>query len=395
MAELVGAGAAELSNRLEEVSEAKVFNTAEIQKAKDYRDAMDDLSDAWEDFVIQVGTEAAPAFGAAAKGLVIVAKAVETATGATENGYRRLSNGKLVFREQAKAQQELIDKTWEAQAAQDAGALSIGNYVNATQSAIAEDKRYAQSLEEVSTRGEIYGLVLGQVLPKQRNLAESLRETFSAADLSAAAADRLNAAWSRLLGNIDEEEALAGLEDQLRVTGEAALAAYAAASSGSADAAEKARAYEQAQRDLKRAVVDYGQATKDLPAEKFTKILALIDEGKLAEAEARLKILTRNRTMSVSIQTRGGIGYSEEGRRAAGGPVRAGGAYLVGERGPELMVPSTNGRIIPNHRLAAGGGVNIAAGGIVIQSVNPNYDGRALVESIRRYERMSGTGWRS
>ena len=38
------------------------------------------------------------------------------------------------------------------------------------------------------------------------------------------------------------------------------------------------------------------------------------------------------------------------GARASGGPVDAGGAYLVGEQGPELFVPSTSGAIAPNAR---------------------------------------------
>ncbi len=38
------------------------------------------------------------------------------------------------------------------------------------------------------------------------------------------------------------------------------------------------------------------------------------------------------------------------GARASGGPVGAGGAYLVGEQGPELFVPSQNGSIAPNAR---------------------------------------------
>lgn len=38
---------------------------------------------------------------------------------------------------------------------------------------------------------------------------------------------------------------------------------------------------------------------------------------------------------------------------ATGGPVSAGQAYVVGERGPELFVPSTKGSIIPNHALSA------------------------------------------
>ena len=36
------------------------------------------------------------------------------------------------------------------------------------------------------------------------------------------------------------------------------------------------------------------------------------------------------------------------GARAGGGPVDAGGAYLVGEQGPELFVPSSSGVIAPN-----------------------------------------------
>lgn len=36
------------------------------------------------------------------------------------------------------------------------------------------------------------------------------------------------------------------------------------------------------------------------------------------------------------------------GARAAGGPVNTGMAYMVGEHGPELFVPSSSGRIVPN-----------------------------------------------
>jgi phage-related minor tail protein len=39
------------------------------------------------------------------------------------------------------------------------------------------------------------------------------------------------------------------------------------------------------------------------------------------------------------------------GARAAGGPVAAGSAYLVGEQGPELFVPGSSGSIAPNQSL--------------------------------------------
>jgi hypothetical protein len=46
------------------------------------------------------------------------------------------------------------------------------------------------------------------------------------------------------------------------------------------------------------------------------------------------------------------------GARANGGPVSAGRAYLVGERGPEIMVPGSSGTVLPNGA-GMGGSVNI------------------------------------
>lgn len=44
--------------------------------------------------------------------------------------------------------------------------------------------------------------------------------------------------------------------------------------------------------------------------------------------------------------------------RADGGPVSAGNAYIVGERGPEIFKPNASGSIVPNHKLSDIGGSN-------------------------------------
>jgi len=49
---------------------------------------------------------------------------------------------------------------------------------------------------------------------------------------------------------------------------------------------------------------------------------------------------------------------------ASGGPVKAGRPYIIGEKGPELMVPGSNGTIIPNNKLGGGGSV------VVNQTIN-------------------------
>lgn len=43
------------------------------------------------------------------------------------------------------------------------------------------------------------------------------------------------------------------------------------------------------------------------------------------------------------------------GKRATGGPITAGKPYMVGEKGPELVVPSRNGNVVPNNQLSGGG----------------------------------------
>jgi hypothetical protein len=76
-----------------------------------------------------------------------------------------------------------------------------------------------------------------------------------------------------------------------------------------------------------------------------------------------------------------GGGQDVDGMRANGGPVRAGGSYVVGERGPEIFTPSTSGSIIPN----GGGGISIRidAGNIVGANAGDEL-GDMLVEILRR-----------
>jgi FtsZ-binding cell division protein ZapB len=71
----------------------------------------------------------------------------------------------------------------------------------------------------------------------------------------------------------------------------------------------------------------------------------------------------------------GGGGGKDAKPKAAGGPVNRGGAYIVGERGPELFVPGSSGTIIPN---GGGGGGSPAGGGTV--NLNVTVSGAALFD---------------
>ena len=66
-------------------------------------------------------------------------------------------------------------------------------------------------------------------------------------------------------------------------------------------------------------------------------------------------------------------------KRAGGGPVGARGAYLVGERGPELFAPNGSGRIIPNHQLAMPAFAASSGGGISAQDLRGALTGMTVV----------------
>lgn len=64
------------------------------------------------------------------------------------------------------------------------------------------------------------------------------------------------------------------------------------------------------------------------------------------------------------------------GYMASGGSVHAGKSYVVGEKGPELLVPGVSGTVIPNSELGGGGGGQVF-----------NVDMRgASVEAVQRLE---------
>jgi|LSQX01.2.fsa_nt_gb alkylhydroperoxidase/carboxymuconolactone decarboxylase family protein YurZ len=73
------------------------------------------------------------------------------------------------------------------------------------------------------------------------------------------------------------------------------------------------------------------------------------------------------------------------GARASGGPVVPGKAYLVGERGPELLVPGVAGTVIPNHRMTPQVTVQVVNNtGIQtrVKQTQPHFDGQRWVVGV-------------
>ena len=72
--------------------------------------------------------------------------------------------------------------------------------------------------------------------------------------------------------------------------------------------------------------------------------------------------------------------------RANGGPVTGGAPYLVGEKGPELFVPNSNGNIVPNNAMGGGSGEVNSVVNITISDSGASVDKKQASEFGRMIE---------
>lgn len=141
-----------------------------------------------------------------------------------------------------------------------------------------------------------------------------------------------------------------------------------------------------------------GQGLYDVMEGNFSSIGRLFGDmvkRMIAEAAsadlARLLLGDYAKTGAVGGAFGTALGFLFGGARAAGGPVSGGTSYLVGEQGPELFVPSSNGYIVPN---GAGGvtiqqtisvGSGVSRGEVMTaMSVAKEAAKREIAESMRR-----------
>ena len=114
--------------------------------------------------------------------------------------------------------------------------------------------------------------------------------------------------------------------------------------------------------ELKQKYMEIGKSVEEGIVSNLTD--AVMGTKTLAQAAISVLDNLKRKLIEVAIQRAvagiggkvGGFLNSILGKRASGGPVSAGGAYVVGERGPEILqMGSKGGNIIPNN--AMGGGV--------------------------------------
>lgn len=333
MSQLIQAGSSELTASLAAVSDAKVIDQQEVDRAKAFREAMDNFKDTLEDVSITLGGVLIPAFTAAVEAI----KGTIDAVGALGSAMIDAGGAALGF------------------------STSMGKSSDAVEEQGKSLYDLFPAMGELNTRLEYVDFRLADTRESTDNLTwseQQLEEQTWA----------LNDAWSALLAELDLESAFRDAAGALVELNQKAAEAFADPT--------KFDAYKDQQDQVIKKFAEIMGAMKLTSAEQ-NRVKFLVDTGNL---EGALDLLNAFNEAAVTGRPVPKPTPFVLQRRALGGPVMDGVPYLVGERGPELFVPGQSGTIVPNNAMG-GGTINVT-----VTSADPN----EVVRALQTYVRQSG-----
>ena len=327
MAELIGQGSEKLTQSLKSVDDSKIIDSKKLADARAFRASLDDLKDASEGFAISLGS-----------GLIPVL--VET--------LKLMSDFLGFFKEGA------YGVTYYANQLTDLAGLTSSDWINAV---VAEGK----ALDAVNKVRRDGNQAMIDAYNETHNLTYAEEE-------HTAAVWELTDAWQTLLGTLDVNRAFRNAKADLDAMNKAAIEAFGDPT--------KFDAYKNQQDQV---IQNFAKILEQLQAtdEEQNRIKFLVDTAPLEYALEALNRLNLARTGQIQTTP-----LTLAGRRATGGPVMAGGSYLVGENGPEIFTPGSSGLITPNGAIGGGGVINI--------NMPVGSNGDDVVKAITRYARFNG-----
>ena len=356
MSTLIEMGANDLSKALGNVSDSQVIDPAELKKAKEFRDTMDDFGDKAKDLSIALGQFLIPI-------LTDIIKLVDVMTTGIGDTWNYL--------------QKQWDKTYFA---------SVWDDISDTAGMVVDDIKqgfsdiwgmFSDEKEVIPVFAE--DMVLARqdtedfkVAIKEARLNAILPFNSSLRDTQTALFD-VDAAWKTLTDNLEQEVALDQAKIQLQELEAAAAKAFGSGTQADIDA------YEQKALDFVTALSAIAGGIDTVSSKDI--LLRFKTQG--PAAALALATFLANGSMDGDVYD----SFRLEGitdalpPKALGGPVMGGSSYLVGERGAEIFTPSTSGNITPNHAMGGGGTINIT-----VTSADPN----EVVRALQSYNRNVG-----
>jgi len=357
MSTLIEMGANDLSKALGNVSDSQVINPAELKKAKEFRDTMDDFGDTAKDLSIALGQFLIPI-------LTDIIKLVDVMTTGIGDTWNYL---------QRKWDQTYFSSVWDD--ISDTAGMVVDDILTGFSDiwgmfsdkkevipVFAEDMRLAR--EDTDDFKEAI---------KQARL-DALLPFNNAVDGMSTALMNADNAWKVLTDSLEQEVALDNAKVKLKELEAAAKLAFGSGAQADIDA------YEQKALDFVTSLSAIAGGMDTISSKEI--LIRFKTQGPAAAIELAQWIANGAEYGGLSPTDALGLaGISTLPPKALGGPVMGGSSYLVGERGAEIFTPSTSGNITPNHSMGGGGTINIT-----VTSADPN----EVVRALQSYNRNVG-----
>lgn len=349
---LMAMDAKDLKAALDATSDSQIIDESELQKARDYQAAMDDLGDIIVDLKMEFGEALVPAIVQAADALKTISDFADFATGGgglaklydwANNIFNPLTRLKSISDGLGITNQELEGKISDT-------AFSVKDLENAADDA-------SPALQGMSK----------DVRDDRDALIEASRETRA-----------FNDALKEILGTLDAEDAFANFQEKL----------YEYKALGAEPSA-------QATRDFTRELANMIAGLKGVPEETKTRLLTELADGDIASVEGYLWKWGQGVTVPVRFVGQGSVGFMKNARGTPPGG-SPGGLTLVGEEGPELVNMPKGAVVTPAAETARllsgnGSGGNSSGGSTVVNQYFPaGASPRDVKAADRRYRRTQG-----
>jgi len=380
MAKIMEQGGKAIKEQNSMVDAKLILDEKAIRKAVEFTKTEDDLDDAMNGLKITIGQRLIPKVSDL---LVLFTKLVtldpakwfNNGADAAANFLNSFFGIKptvedvtKVIKEQIIPTQDLADSEAELKAALDATTAANTGLLGLTQSIQSENDTYGKSMDELQAKEKdlraAFDLLIKQGWSPQ---SKAVQDATKAYDDNAQAMNDLVVAHNAAMAKIAYDLFITKLEADGFTDAEFEIALQAGITLGVLD--EKTVAMAKAMDNTAKAAegaknkfYDIGTAINNLPSGK-----------------------------TITITTRYVNEYGERAvgaapGRASGGPVTAKTPYLVGERGPEMFVPSSSGSIVPHNQTS--GGIIFNYSPLISLATQAEAE-RVLLPIIRKAQRMA------
>jgi methyl-accepting chemotaxis protein len=375
IAPLIEMGADRVKSALNGVSDAKVINQDELDKARKFRDAMDNLKDKVEEVALEIGGALVPQVTALVDAFLPILnwKIGDSPLITTLSSNNLIGPG--YFLDQARDGFEQLTKAIDPSSTAferasgwiditaDAFTFGLAPSIGNTVAGWLGMKDATEKVE--ATIGPATNRIGGYMDTVATSIGHVADEAQKVADELQAMKDK----WDALTADINQDISINNLELEL---GKVKDAAFKAFGGGKEDFLN----YKNEIDNARLKVIELAQEL-DLQDQRTLKIY--VDKSDIEGAVGYLKALN---TLGIGFggEKTNQFGRLVAGARATGGAVSAGGTYLVGERGPELLTIGSGGRVTPN------GGMSGDTINVTVMSADPN----EVVRALQAYNRNVG-----